>query len=102
MYFDPLAAKIVFDSKLNITLIPLAAQRQLSSWEEMGRAIAPQETPEAQFTRNLLSRLLHSKLINQHMETFIGEIVGSVLIAGDISTLKPTFDIKKIKVIAEG
>ncbi|CAH9061858.1 unnamed protein product [Cuscuta epithymum] len=36
------------------------------------------------------------------METFIGEIVGSVLIAGDISTLKPTFAIKKIKVIAEG
>lgn len=34
--------------------------------------------------------------------TFLGEILGSVLVAGDVSTLKPTFGIKKIEVSATG
>ncbi|CAH9136675.1 unnamed protein product [Cuscuta epithymum] len=102
MYFDPLAAKIVFASNLNITLIPLAAQRQVSSLVGIRKNLTLKATPEAKFATRLLSRLRVLKLIKQSMETFLGEIIGSVLVAGDISTLKPTFGNKKIKVVATG
>ncbi|XP_031113182.1 uncharacterized protein LOC116016884 isoform X1 [Ipomoea triloba] len=105
MFLDPLAAKTVFASKLNITLIPLATQRKVSSFLQIISALNPKETPEAVFAKRLLSTLHHLQIKShryQHTGTFVGEILGSVLVAGDVSALKPTFGIKKIKVCATG
>ncbi|KDP23570.1 hypothetical protein JCGZ_23403 [Jatropha curcas] len=71
MYRDPLAAKAVLESDLNITLITLTMQRAQEH---------------------------HSYL---HMDTFSGEILGAVILAGN-QELKPTFDLKSIKILAEG
>nr|GMD70583.1 uncharacterized protein LOC109168195 isoform X1 [Ipomoea batatas] len=105
MFLDPLAAKTVFASKLNITLIPLATQFKVSSFLQIISALNPKETPEAVFAKRLLSTLHHLQIKShryQHTGTFVGEILGSVLVAGDVSALKPTFGIKKIKVCATG
>jgi len=48
MFLDPLAAKTLFQSEVNITLIPLGVQRNASSFSStlnwLGRA---EKTPEA-------------------------------------------------------
>lgn len=60
MFLDPLAAKTVFDSELNITLIPLGIQQQVSSFPKiLGRLQLTKKTPEAVFAHHLLSRLYH-------------------------------------------
>ncbi|KAK9107134.1 hypothetical protein Syun_023145 [Stephania yunnanensis] len=77
MFLDPLAAKIVLDSKLNITHIPLAIQRQVSSFSRIIKQLQlRQKTVEAVFARRLLSRLYPLKQKHQryqHMDTFLGE-----------------------------
>ena len=35
-------------------------------------------------------------------ETFLGEILGAVVLAGDHSTLESTFEVKTVKVSAKG
>lgn len=59
MFLDPLAAKTVFDSSLNITLIPLGIQHRVSSFPKILKRLsnAKKTTPEALFVRRLLSRL---------------------------------------------
>lgn len=58
MFLDPLAAKAVFNSAVNITLIPLSVQRKVSSFPEiLTRLNLTSKTPEARFTKCLLSRL---------------------------------------------
>ena len=64
MFLDPLAAKTVLESGLNITLIPLATQRKLSSFQTMlDRLYSSAKTPESLFVKRLLARLqaLHHK-----------------------------------------
>ncbi|KAE8076900.1 hypothetical protein FH972_015521 [Carpinus fangiana] len=106
MFLDPLAAKTVFDSQLNITLIPLGIQRRVGSFPRiLERLQETKTTPEAKFTRRLLSRLhrLQQKHVRyQHMDTFAGEILGALVLAGDHSALKPTLQVKPIKVFAKG
>lgn len=107
MYLDPLAAKTVLESRLNITIIPLAARHSISSCRSMLERLykARDATPEAQFAYNLLSTLHHLQQTRRrygHMETFLGEILGAVFVAGDHSLLKPTLQGKHIKVIVEG
>lgn len=105
IFLDPLAAKAVFESSLNITLIPLGIQREVSSFSKiLERMRWKKKTPEANFTRRLLSRLYRLQQLHHryhHMQTFLGEILGAVLIAGD-SHLNETFQVKPIKVYAEG
>lgn len=105
IFLDPLAAKTVFESSLNITLIPLGIQREVSSFSKiLERMRWKKKTPEANFTRRLLSRLHRLQQLHHryhHMQTFLGEILGAVLIAGD-SHLNETFQVKPIKVYAEG
>lgn len=105
IFLDPLAAKAVFESSLNITLIPLGIQREVSSFSKiLERMRWKKKTPEANFTRRLLSRLHRLQQLHHryhHMQTFLGEILGAVLIAGD-SHLNETFQVKPIKVYAEG
>ncbi|XP_075113307.1 nucleoside hydrolase 3-like isoform X3 [Nicotiana tabacum] len=106
MFLDPLAAKTVLSSELNITLIPLGIQRNVSVFPEiLERLYQTKKTPEAIFARRLLSRLHHLQKTHhryQHMDTFLGEIIGAVVLDGDYSVLKSTFGVKNIKVTASG
>ncbi|XP_027331644.1 uncharacterized protein LOC113847018 [Abrus precatorius] len=106
MFLDPLAAKTVFESELNITLIPLSTQRKVTSFSTtIGWLRGTQKTPEAVFSERLLSRLYRLKQINnkyQHMETFLGEILGAVVLADSPSSLNPKFEVNPIKVLADG
>ncbi|XP_070042242.1 nucleoside hydrolase 3-like isoform X2 [Nicotiana tomentosiformis] len=106
MFLDPLAAQTVLSSELNITLIPLGIQRTISVFPEiLERLYQTKRTPEAIFARRLLSRLHHLQKTHpgyQHMNTFLGEILGAVVLAGDYSVLKSTYGVKNIKVTAWG
>jgi len=62
MFLDPLAAKTVFESQVNVTLIPLNTQRRVSSFSDIiGKLRGTSRTPEAVFSERLLSRLLRLK-----------------------------------------
>ncbi|GAU20046.1 hypothetical protein TSUD_381380 [Trifolium subterraneum] len=106
MFLDPLAAKTVFESEVNITLIPLSIQQKASSFSSALRWLGRTEkTPEAVFSKRLLSRLHRLKKMNhryQHMDTFLGEILGAVVLANDHSSLDAKFESKSVKVLAEG
>lgn len=56
MFLDPLAAKTVLESGLNITLIPLNVQRKVASFEGVLGALKQhtQHTPESKLVRRLL------------------------------------------------
>ena len=65
MFLDPLAAKVVFESALDITLIPLGIQRSVASFSKILESLhTTKRTPEAVFTQRLLSRL--HRLQNVH------------------------------------
>ncbi|PHT59863.1 hypothetical protein CQW23_02226 [Capsicum baccatum] len=106
MFLDPLAAQTVLSSDLNITLIPLGIQQKVSAFPEILEMLnLTKRTPEAIFARRLLSRLHYLQKAHpkyQHMDTFLGEILGAVVLAGDYSVLKSTFGVKNIKVTASG
>ncbi|CAJ2634442.1 unnamed protein product [Trifolium pratense] len=106
MFLDPLAAKTVFESDVNITLIPLSTQRRVSSFATViGTLLKTRKTPEVLFSQHLLSTLDRLKQINNryhHMDTFLGEILGAVVLADKSLTLKPKFEVKPIKVLASG
>lgn len=106
IFLDPLAAKTIFESKLDITLIPLNAQRKVSSiLEIVNKLKSIEKTPEALFSNKLLTRL---KKLQQkhpryrHMDIFVGEILGAIVLGSDDSTMNLNFQKKPIKVIATG
>ncbi|KAH7573651.1 hypothetical protein ACOSP7_007444 [Xanthoceras sorbifolium] len=106
MFLDPLAANTVFGSALNITLIPLGIQRKVASFPGILTMLhLAKKTPEAQFTVRLLSRLYRLQRTHhryRHMDTFLGEILGSVVLVSNHSYLKPTYQFKFIKVSTNG
>ncbi|XP_028759893.1 uncharacterized protein LOC114718657 [Neltuma alba] len=107
MFLDPLAAKTVFESGVNITLIPLDIQREASSsFSTMLRWLrATEKTSEAVFSMRLFSRLYRLKQTHyryQHMDTFMGEILGAVVLADGHSSVGAKTEVKPLKVIAEG
>ncbi|KAL3505811.1 hypothetical protein ACH5RR_031193 [Cinchona calisaya] len=106
MFLDPLAGETVFSSELNVTLIPLGIQRRVCTFSKvLQRLYLAKKTPEALFARNLLSKLHDLKRAHpryQHMDTFLGEILGAVILAGDQSTLESTFEVKIVKIFAQG
>lgn len=71
MFLDPLAAKTVFESELNVTLIPLSVQRKVSAFAKIIEKLRyTRKTPEALFSWRLLSALQSLRLKNhryQHM-----------------------------------
>ncbi|XP_057430977.1 nucleoside hydrolase 3-like isoform X2 [Lotus japonicus] len=105
MFLDPLAAKTVFQSELNITLIPLSIQRKASSFSSiLSLFLGIEKTPEAVFAKRLLSRLYRLKQIHhryQHMDTFLGEIIGAVVLSNSPSNLNAKFEVKSVEVLAE-
>ncbi|KAH7543154.1 hypothetical protein FEM48_Zijuj02G0153100 [Ziziphus jujuba var. spinosa] len=128
IFLDPLAAKTVFDSKLDVTLIPLHIQKQVSSFPKiLNNLKLANRTPEALFVQRLLLRLwrlqqnnnryLHVVKSSTHflkftteivmskilkMDTFLGEILGAVILAGTHPELNEEFNYKLLKVIAKG
>lgn len=134
MFLDPLAAKTVFQSEVNITFIPLSIQQKASSFSSTLRWLSQiEKTPETVFSKRLLSRLRRLKKIHhryQHMvyvhiynyllqsfgfpcclllnwfvfdvhmlqDTFLGEILGAVVLAnGHSSLLDAKFELKSVK-----
>ncbi|MED6156932.1 Nucleoside hydrolase 3 [Stylosanthes scabra] len=106
MFLDPLAAKTVFESQVNITLIPLSVQQSATSFSSLLSSLhCKQKTPEAMFSKRLLARLHHLKKIHhryQHMDMFLGEILGAVVLANQPSSIDAKFEMKGIRVLAQG
>nr|XP_043630386.1 uncharacterized protein LOC122601710 [Erigeron canadensis] len=106
MFLDPLAAKTVFDSSLDITLIPLYTQRKAYAFSDIIRRLQTRNTtPEAIFTQRLLmtlQKLQRKHHLYRHVDMFLGEILGAIIVAGDQKLLNKTFEIKHLKVYAEG
>ena len=79
MFLDPVAAKTVFDSKVNITLIPLGVQRRVGSLPRiLERLLETKRTPEAKFASRLLSRIyLLQKLhfLYKHMVKYFNILI---------------------------
>ncbi|GKU85596.1 hypothetical protein SLEP1_g245 [Rubroshorea leprosula] len=95
-------AKIILSNTSTVSKI----QRKLSSFPRILETLQQtRESPESQFTKQLLSRLHWLQQAHQsyqHMDIFLGEIFGAVLLSSDHSILKPTFKEKHIRVVAEG
>ncbi|KNA10813.1 hypothetical protein SOVF_140830 isoform B [Spinacia oleracea] len=105
IFLDPFSAKKVMESKLPITLITWDSQKKVSSFfsiiQNLSRA---KKTPEVIFANKLISTL--SRLHKEHhryknVDTFIGEILGAVILASGPS-LNSTFQVKHIRVTATG
>lgn len=71
MFLDPLAAKTVLESSLDITLIPLSAQRKAASFQAILQALKHTDhTPESSFVHRLLlliHDLQHKHQVYHHM-----------------------------------
>ncbi|KAI4304120.1 hypothetical protein MLD38_039674 [Melastoma candidum] len=106
IFLDPLATKTVFESQVKTTVIPLGMQRSIGSFNEFVRGLKRTAgTPEARFAKHLISRLARLKKDHyryQHMDMFLGEIVGAIVLATDHALLKPIFKLERVKVMAEG
>jgi len=83
MFLDPLAAEIVFQSDVNITLIPLSIQHKASSFSSMLHWLRRTEkTPEAVFSKRVLLRLQRLKHIHHryhHMVNFSTNLLFPVI-----------------------
>ncbi|KAL6548444.1 Nucleoside hydrolase 3 [Orobanche gracilis] len=106
MFLDPLAAKTVFDSGYNITLIPLSVQCTVRYFGGFLQSLRTKKTPEALFVGRLLSilqslRLSHHTYYN-HVDLFLGEILGAVILAEDSPVLKTIYAKKNVEVYATG
>lgn len=103
MFLDPLAAKTVLESNLNITLIPLTAQRKAASFGAVLEALEnTQQTPESAFVHglfSLLNELQKEQNLYHHVDIFLGEVLGAVYMVQG-SDLKPSVNLKPISVVA--
>lgn len=103
LFLDPLAAKVVLESTMDITLIPLRSQRKASCFRTLLEALEYAEnTPESSFVLHLLS-LLHDlqqkHRLYHHMGIFLGELLGAVyLVEG--SNMEPSLLLKPISIVA--
>ncbi|KAE8675509.1 receptor-like cytosolic serine/threonine-protein kinase RBK2-like [Hibiscus syriacus] len=90
MFLDPLAAKEVFTSSVNITLVPLQMQRRVSSFNMiLIRMNATTQTPELVFARRLLSRFwqLQQEHYRYHHMTYMSKSL-KVFTDGDLKTIR--------------
>jgi inosine-uridine nucleoside N-ribohydrolase len=82
-FLDPRAAKAVVESGLDITLIPLRAQRQVASFEKVVRSLhAAEKTPESSFVYQLLLSMQKLQKNNQayhHIVSFFSTCLISKL-----------------------
>ncbi|CAL4893511.1 unnamed protein product [Urochloa decumbens] len=103
MLLDPLAAKTILESSLDITLIPLVSQRKAASFQSILKALKHVDhTPESSFVHHLML-LLHDlqqkhQLYN-HMDMFLGEVLGAVYLVEGLN-IKPSSQPKPISIVA--
>ncbi|KMS98848.1 hypothetical protein BVRB_3g068280 isoform A [Beta vulgaris subsp. vulgaris] len=106
MFLDPLSAKMVLQSKLPIILIPLGAQKKVRSFPSiLDKLSRTNTTPELRFTNRLISKLhsLHKEHGRyQHVDMFLGEMLGAVIMSNGHSSLNSSFQVKPIRVYATG
>ncbi|XP_020102953.1 uncharacterized protein LOC109720321 isoform X2 [Ananas comosus] len=104
LFLDPLAAKKVIESDIDITLVPLAAQRKVSSFRKFIQTLElSPKTPESSFASSLLKLMLNLKQKHKaysHMDIFLGELLGAVLLVEN-SNLTPRTQLKPISVVAD-
>ncbi|KAJ6828308.1 uncharacterized protein M6B38_364125 [Iris pallida] len=102
MFLDPLAAKTVLESDIDINLIPLSAQREVTSFPTILQSLQlTNKTPESIFTHELLSllhKLQQSHQLYNHMGTFLGEILGAVYMVEQFN-LSPIVHVKPITLL---
>ncbi|KAJ4789495.1 Pyrimidine-specific ribonucleoside hydrolase RihA [Rhynchospora pubera] len=102
-FLDPQAAKTVIQSGIKTTLVPLVAQRKVASFQFILRSLQlVNKTAELNFAYQLLSlmnELQKKHQVYNHMDIFIGEILGSIFLVEQAS-LKPVIQVKQIDVIA--
>ncbi|RLN00782.1 hypothetical protein C2845_PM06G22090 [Panicum miliaceum] len=100
---DPLAAKTVLESSLDITLIPLVSQRKAASFQFILHALKHVDhTPESGFVRHLLLLLydLQQKhRLYNHMDMFLGEVLGAVYLVEGLN-IKPSLQAKSISIVS--
>ncbi|KAG2627626.1 hypothetical protein PVAP13_3KG129160 [Panicum virgatum] len=103
MLLDPLAAKIVLESSLDITLIPLISQRKAASFQFILHALKHVDhTPESGFVRRLmllLYDLQQKHRLYNHMDMFLGEVLGAVYLVEGLN-IKPSLQLKSISIVA--
>ena len=84
MFLDPLAAKVVLDSMLDIPLIPLGMQRKVCAFSHIIKKLDRKNTtPETRFSLRLLRRMYHLQGRNhryRHM-VFLSNFLNLMLIA---------------------
>ncbi|CAD6333852.1 unnamed protein product [Miscanthus lutarioriparius] len=103
MFLDPLAAKTVLESSLDITLIPLMSQRKAASFKSILHALKHTDhTQESSFVHRLLF-LLHElqqkHRLYHHMDIFLGEVLGAVYLVEGFS-MRPFIQSMPISVVA--
>uniref|UniRef100_A0A1D1XU50 Pyrimidine-specific ribonucleoside hydrolase RihA n=1 Tax=Anthurium amnicola TaxID=1678845 RepID=A0A1D1XU50_9ARAE len=103
LFLDPPAAKTIIESDLDIMLIPLGAQRRVSSFPTiLKRLYKTNRTPESTFVHCLLSRMYRLQQEHhryRHMDTFLGEMLGAAVLVGD-PLLKTVCQAKNVTVLA--
>ncbi|CAD6272173.1 unnamed protein product [Miscanthus lutarioriparius] len=102
-FLDPVAAKTVLESSLDITLIPLRSQRKAASFKSILHALKHTDhTPESSFVHRLLF-LLHElqqkHRLYHHMDIFLGEVHGAVYLVEGFS-MRPFIQSIPISVVA--
>jgi inosine-uridine nucleoside N-ribohydrolase len=81
-FLDPKAAKTVVGSSLDITVIPLRAQRQVSSFGKVLRSLGRAEkTPELSFVYRLLLLMKNLQKKHQAYSHIVSWLYSSVLTA---------------------
>ncbi|CAA6654177.1 unnamed protein product [Spirodela intermedia] len=102
-FLDPLAAETIVESGLDVTLIPLGAQRKVNSFPSALRELeAAHSTPELSFVLSLLStmnQLRQKSHRYRHVDTFLGEVLGAAVVAGD-PILRAVLETKPVRVLA--
>ncbi|XP_031480200.1 nucleoside hydrolase 3 isoform X2 [Nymphaea colorata] len=104
IFLDPLGAKAVIESILDVVLIPLNIQRKVSSFNHILKNLKVEKTPEAKFVHRLLSRLYHLQRKHKsyhHMGMFLGEVLGAAIMVAD-PVLKADMDVARLTVLANG
>ena len=77
MFLDPLAAKTVLESSLDIALIPLSSQRKAASFASILKALMHADhTPESSFVHRLLL-LLHDLQLKHRLYRHMVNIYNS-------------------------
>ena len=89
LFLDPLAAKTVLESSLNITLIPLTVQRKIASFEGVLGALKQhtQHTPESKLVHRLLLLLQQLQRKQKFYHHMVSDLYGKSALVTSICSI---------------